>query len=248
MKRILTVFLLVHCSIAFAQNKPNTGALKIIVHTVFGKEQLQLQNREYANAHGDSLYIDEFRFYLSNLKFSTTGVSFWEPDSYHLVDAADKDSRTIYIKNIPAGNYTTLDLMLGVDSMANVSGANEGDLDPVKAMYWAWNTGYIMAKLQGHSKVCKTLHHAFEFHIGGYLPPYNAVRNVRLPLQQVTIAAGKENILEINADAAAWFNDPEMIDLSKTNEVNMPGKDAMMIADNYADMLSVETGGQEKQK
>ena len=232
-------FLLFQQAIVFAQNNAATGTIKIIVNNVFGKEPLKLETKKYVNAHGDSLYIDEFRYYISNLKFSETGISSIEKDSYHLVDAEDKNSQIIYVKDIAAGDYSVLDFILGVDSLANVSGANGGDLDPVHAMYWAWNTGYIMAKMQGRSSVCKTLHHAFEFHIGGYLPPYNAARAVHLQTPGLKVTAGKESTLYINANAAEWFIDPETIDLSKINEVNMPCKEAMKIANNYKDMFSV---------
>lgn len=223
----------------FAQSSTPGGTLKIVVQPMFGDEPLKLETKTYVNAHGDSLNIDEFRFYVSRIIFSGTGISTVEKESYHLIDAEDKTTQTIYIKNVAAGNYAKINFIIGVDSMANVSGANGGDLDPVKAMYWAWNTGYIMAKMQGRSGVCKTLHHAFEFHIGGYLPPYNAARNVNLQVTGLNVEAGKETTVYIKADAAAWFANPETIDLSKVNEVNMPCKAAMMMADNYSDMFSV---------
>ncbi len=242
MKNVLLLILLLQQFVVAAQNKTGTGTVKIIVRPVFGSSPLKLQNTLYVDAHGDSLYIDEFRFYLSSIKFSGNGASSSEMNSYHLVDAADAASQVFYVKDIAAGTYSNLDLLVGVDSAVNETGANEGDLDPVKGMYWAWNTGYIMAKLQGRSSVCKTLHHAFEFHIGGYLPPYNASRKVRLTVPKLIVTAGKESTLYINADAAAWFYGPEMIDLSKVNEVNMPCKEAMMVADNYSDMLTVQQG------
>ena len=239
MKRILIFLLLFQHVIVFAQKSGTTGSVKINIEPVFNSEHLKLETKRYVNAHGDSLYIDEFRFYISSLKFTASDLLWSEKESYHLIDAGDNATQTISIKDIPAATYEGLDLVIGVDSIANTSGANGGDLDPVKGMYWAWNTGYIMAKLQGRSGVCKTLHHAFEFHIGGYLPPYNAARSVHLQLLKLKIEAGKESVLYLNADAAEWFKNSETIDLSKVNEVNMPGKDAMKMANNYKDMFSV---------
>ena len=37
---------------------------------------------------------------------------------------------------------------LGVDSLRNVTGVQTGALDPAMDMYWTWNTGYVMAKLE----------------------------------------------------------------------------------------------------
>ena len=241
MKRALVFLLLLLPIFVFAQSSSGSGNVKIVIQPVFDSELLILETGKYVDAHGDSLYIDEFRFYISGLKFIAGNMQWAEKESYHLIDAGDKTSQVIYIKDIPAATYEGLSLVVGVDSVANTSGANGGDLDPVKGMYWAWNTGYIMAKLQGRSSICKTLHHAFEFHIGGYLPPFNAARNVHLQLPKFKVEAGKESVIYLNADAAEWLKNPETIDLSKINEVNMPGKDAMRVADNYMDMLSVRS-------
>ena len=52
---------------------------------------------------------------------------------------------------MPAGNYNSLSFLLGVDSMHNVSGAQTGALDPANDMFWTWNSGYVMAKMEGAS-------------------------------------------------------------------------------------------------
>jgi len=236
MKNILTLLLLCHVTFAFAQS----GSVKVVIQPMFNNELLKLETKQYVNAHGDSLYIDEFKFYLSCLKLTQGSHTWAEKESYHLIDAADESSYIIYLKDVPAATYDDLDLLIGVDSIVNVRGANDGDLDPIKGMFWTWNTGYIMAKLQGTSNACKRLHHAYEFHIGGYLPPNNAARSVKLDIAGLKVEPGKESIVYIKADAAEWFKSPDVIDLSMMNEVNMPGKNAMRIADNYKDMLRIK--------
>ena len=71
--------------------------------------------------------------------------------------------------------------LLGVDSLTNVSGAFGGDLDPIKGMYWAWNSGYINLKLEGTSPGSPYPSHGFELHLGGYLPPNATAQRVVLP-------------------------------------------------------------------
>jgi hypothetical protein len=53
--------------------------------------------------------------------------------------------------NVPAGTYTGMYLTMGVDSARNVSGAQEGALDPANGMFWSWTSGYIMIKAEGLS-------------------------------------------------------------------------------------------------
>ncbi|MDN3675869.1 hypothetical protein QWY90_00740 [Flavobacterium paronense] len=54
----------------------------------------------------------------------------------------------------------------------------DGDLDPTKGMYWAWQSGYINIKIEGKSTSCKTRNNEFQFHIGGYREPNYMMRKV----------------------------------------------------------------------
>jgi hypothetical protein len=233
--RVLFILLLLFIVPAFSIARPaaDTNTVKIVIRPTFNGKPLKLEKQYYVNTHGDTFYIDGFRFYISNISF--TGQS---DVNAHLFDAEDSSTYSFFIKNAPAGNFAAMQLVIGVDSIANTSGANEGDLDPSKGMYWAWNTGYIMAKLEGRSKVCRTLHSAFEFHIGGYMPPFNTARTVTLkaPANFQGSKAGMP-VVYLNADIAAWFTG---VDLSQLNSIVIPGDEAMKIADNYAKMLSIE--------
>jgi len=220
----------------YAQNKP--GQVRMIVAPVFNRQPLQLATQFYVNGHGDTLFIDRFRFYVTDIGFMNilTGKHFLCNDCAHLVDAEDT-ATTTFSTNVPDGSYDVVTFVVGVDSIANTNGANGGDLDPVNGMYWAWNSGYIMAKMEGRSEVCNTLHHAFEFHIGGYTTPYNAARVVTLQLPHaIQVADNSNTVIKINADAAAWFKG---FGLAEKNSVLIPGKEANIIADNYAKMFSV---------
>lgn len=214
-----------------------TTSLRLIIRPVFGTQPLVLKKQAYQTLHHDSAYIDAFKFYLSDLAvLYTEGKAIKHAVDDHLVSAADSVSLCINWESVQPGPLGQLSFYLGVDSLANVSGALGGDLDPSKAMYWAWNTGYINAKLEGRSPVCKTLHHAFEFHIGGYLKPYNTRRKVMLDLRHYTIEAGKQNTIIINADASQWLGET---DLERLNSVVTPSPEAMMLADHYAAMFRI---------
>ena len=57
-------------------------------------------------------------------------------------------------------------------------------LDPVNAMFWAWNTGYIFLKLEGRSSFSKLPGNIFEYHIGGYKSPSNCIRTISLNFER----------------------------------------------------------------
>ncbi|MEI6410317.1 MAG: MbnP family protein [Bacteroidota bacterium] len=235
------------CGVAFAclllacmgfSTKPDAGkgTLKIIFEPMFGARPLVLEKQMYHSANGDSLYIELLRFYISSIQLQGKNGAFNETSSYHLIDAEESASMNVVLKNVPAARYKTLIMNVGTDSLANVSGALGGDLDPTQGMYWAWNSGYINVKIEGRSNSCNTLHHGFEFHIGGYLPPNQTVRNVVLPLNQLKIKENGVTELHIKVDLAKFFN---RIQLSKTNQMMIPGKQAAKMANCFVNVFSI---------
>lgn len=222
--------IIVCCFLLAFKNDPHTFSIR--VETVFGNELLQLNTKKYVNENNDTLTVESFRFYLSNFTVYSKGKKQVVKNSYFLIDAEKEEGKKIVLTNLSFTSVDSLDFYIGVDSVACVSGALDGALDPTLGMFWAWNTGYIHAKLEGKSNSCKTLHHAYEFHIGGYLQPYN-------PLRKITIRTNGTNAIQLKADAAKWFSGRQKINLKEFNSVMFPCKNALVVADNYAEMFSV---------
>jgi hypothetical protein len=237
----------------FAQQKSGfaaKGKIRIVFEPVFNMRPLVLRDRYYVGEADDTIYIDAFKFYISNITLEGPGFK-QEVSTAHLFDIEDTAASEIIVDGFPNREYKSLKFTIGVDSIVNTSGANEGDLDPVKGMYWTWNSGYIMAKLEGRSSSCPALHHAFEYHIGGYKAPYNTARKVADLSAQFSWSFdntredierwnSKEHVATIRiwADVAAWLKG---VDLTKTNSVVIPGKDAAMMADHYAKMFAAHS-------
>ena len=217
--------------------------LIIIIDPVFDGKPLQLDTMAYTNDHGGIVYLSTFKFYITNIALSSgEGDHKIRKTAFsHLFDAEDI-STAVFSVNVPfdpGKNYDKISFTLGVDSIDNTNGANAGDLDPSIGMYWAWNTGYIMANVEGTSKACHTLHNAFEFHIGGYMPPYSTDRKIVLQFPQpIHFTAGQTEIIKIKADVAAWFSGA--LDLSRMNSILIPGKEASEMADRYTKMFTLE--------
>lgn len=123
---------------------------------------------------GDTLplgiVLQTARFYLSDFIFYRQGQEVLrENNSYHLVDLEFPESGEWAIHT---SGFDEISFLLGTDSLTNVSGAYGGDLDPVKGMYWTWNSGYINVKLEGFSSQSKGRNGEFALHLGGYMPPF----------------------------------------------------------------------------
>ena len=210
----------------FAQEKKDSLVLRL--NLKFKDEILEL-NRKYISESKDTLEIETFRFYISNIQLHFSNeTTFSEPNSYHLIDIENPNSFRIPISKTSNKSISKVIFSIGIDSLASVSGAMSGDLDPTKGMYWAWQSGFINMKIEGKSSSCKTRKNAFQFHIGGYMKPNYAIRTIELkPIN---------SHLEINVDVAEWF---KSIKLTENNSIMIPGSKAMELADKAVGMFSV---------
>ncbi len=195
----------------------------------FASEKLLPEQTCYLNGT-DTLVINRFKYYISNIQLmNTAGKTIIPENQYYLVDMADKKSSLIQL-NIPEDNYTGIRFLLGVDSIRNVSGVQTGALDPLHGMFWTWNSGYIMAKLEGTASSSTIAGKQFTYHIGGFRQQQNATRFIQLQTTAFNTS------LTITADAAKWFNG---INIAKEPVCHSPGVLALRIADNYSKMFSI---------
>jgi hypothetical protein len=213
---------------ATAQEKKDS--LFLHLNLKFKTEQL-VRNKNYISESKDTLEIEVFRFYISNIKlYFSDSTTFSEENSHHLVDIENPNSLRIPIAKKYDKSISKLTFSVGVDSLASVSGAMSGDLDPTKGMYWAWQSGFINMKIEGKSSSCKTRKNAFQFHIGGYMKPNYAIRTIELkPIN---------SNFEFNVDIAEFFKD---IKLSENNSIMIPSSKAMELADKTVGMFSVNS-------
>jgi hypothetical protein len=214
-----------------------TGTLVVTFYPRMAGQPLVLGSQLYPTPQGDSLYLDLLRIYISSIQLEGPGNIFKEKDSYHLLDASDPGTLRLEVKNVPVGHYNTLRFNIGTDSLANVSGAMGGDLDPTLGMYWAWNSGFINFKLEGRSSACPTLHNAFEFHIGGYKAPYQTLRQFVRPVKMLGVSENANTLVSIGVDLDKFF---KRIQLKTTNQVNTPSAKAAQMADYFKDVFILE--------
>jgi hypothetical protein len=200
--------------------------------------------KNYHNSFGEPYSIRNFKFYLCKVDLinTTDGTKYSiNKDDYFLVNFADPSSTHISLDAI-SHTYDRISFTLGVDSIRNVSGAQTGALDPGNGMFWTWNSGYIMAKLEGNSAVSNQPNQVFEYHIGGFAGPENVVQKISLafPLnQQVEFQSGRRTLMTISANANAWFGGQNAISISSTPVCTTPGVLARNVAANYANMFDV---------
>lgn len=197
--------------------------------------------QNYLNANGDTFYITSYKYYISNIRLTDeNGREYVENESYYLIDEKKSESKNILLADIPNGNWKTIKFLIGVDSIRNVAGSQTGALDPLNGMFWDWNTGYIMAALEGSSPQAGPFPNNLAFHLGGYYGPKSVLKWIEMPIPGgiVTDSNFKRTIF-IQSDVNEWFKTPLIIDFSQMSNVSQPGTGANTLATNYADMFSI---------
>lgn len=189
----------------------------------FENEKESENGREYREE--DSVIFESLRFYLSGFELTRNGKSVWkESESYHLIDLENPASCEILLNIAKNTNFDRIRFYLGIDSLTNSGGVKGGDLDPVKGMYWTWQTGYIHFKLEGKSNLCPTRNNQFSLHIGGYSFSQNT-------LQTLEFSVSDPDKVTIELDLLRFL---EEIDLRDQNHVMSPGAQAVKLSQQLA--------------
>lgn len=215
------------------------GTLRITLDHYVGDASMAFDTVEYNNALGQKFILTKFKYYIGNIVLHGADGKSYAMADYFLVNEEEPESKEIMLNNIPEGTYKSVSFLLGVDSAHNCTGLQSGALDPVNAMFWTWNTGYIFLKLEGKAPVSKSPGNIIEYHIGGFRQPANSIRTITLDLTTpLVVTAGNKHTLHLKADALEVLKTPTAIDFSVLSSVT-DARNAPIIADNYKDMFSV---------
>ena len=197
-------------------------------------------NTTYTNPHLEPFTVTNFKYYISNISFtSDAGIETTATPNYFLVDEKNAASKSFMVA-VPSNTFSKINFYVGVDSTKNVSGVQAGALDPANGMFWTWNTGYIMAKLEGTSPLSAAPMNGITYHIGGFKNAENVVKKITLSLPVVlNISKNKPSEVFLAADVNAWFSGAADIKIADSAFCMNPGALALSVAANYMRMFTV---------
>lgn len=210
---------------------PNMGKLNLKVTYSYGNSPLVFDTELYSNMGGDTFTISLIRHYLSNITLMGDNGKVNLGD-YHLIHAEELPSTIFQVENVPAGVYHSISAILGVDSVRNSSGLQEGALDPAYGMFWTWATGYIFFKFEGTTTKGST----FAVHVGGNNPsPLNIIS-----LESYKVKSSNPTIV-LNIDLKEMWINPNTysfaIDGQNMHSPNTPA--SIKLLQNMKDMMSI---------
>ena len=226
---------------SFSTKPAGNGKLKIVfVNTANGKP-IVLRDSVYSNAFGEQYSISKLKYYISHTTIPGSR-QLPEADPYHLINAMNDENS--YEIELQAGNYDNISFLLGVDSASNCSGAQAGALDPMNDMFWTWNSGYVVFKLEGTSPSSSADLQRIELHIGGYKGEDNVSKLIRLSLKDAYTLHIRENQtteLRIETNLDHFWKGPNDIKISETPLCMATGKLARKVSINFENLFSVTT-------
>ncbi len=218
------------------------GTVSLDFRNMVGDQDLVF-NQYYLNPSADSFKVSKFNYYISNVVLvKADNSTFVQPESYFVV--RHPDIRKLTLTNVPPGTYNRIRLLIGVDSTRNTSGAQTGGLDLASNgdMFWSWNSGYIFMKIEGSSPASGADSKALTFHIGGFKGEYRTQRSVEISLGSTPLVVNNNQaIVNLKADLNEVFTSPHAVDFSSFYYQMQPGEGAKKLADNYSNMISLES-------
>lgn len=245
---------------ASAEIDPNrSGNIMIEFDNRVGNLNLVLDSMFYYNSFNQNYSVSRFDYFISNVVLVNENGSKYvipQDSSYFLLKENNPATRELKFRNVPEGNYTGIEFIIGVDSLRNTMPLDKrtGALDPggeAAGMYWTWNSGYIFMKLEGRfddSNDTIATPMMYQYHIGGFggmnTPMMNNIKTIALNFgtekAEVRAAHGVEGPqVHLYVDASKVINGPTNIDF-KTYPIVMLTPFAVNIANNYSYMFSVD--------
>lgn len=196
--------------------KVQTG--EISFNALLNDAHLELGKSAPIGKTGDSVSISTLKFYVMDITLYKGNKKVGKAtDRFHLIDLSDPS--TLNVPFTYRGDISQISFTLGIDSAISASGPGAGDLDPVKGMYWTWQSGYINAKIEGLRSDCGQ-RNSFQYHLGGYESPNETTIDVYRMIDS-------ENRINICLNINSFIN---ATSCSTSSNVQEPGVEAHRIA------------------
>ena len=213
-----------------------TTTLHIIFKNTANHKKITLRDSIYATPAGEKYTVTKLKYYISNIQLGENTLN--DPENFQLISEPANTSFSIPVK---PGTYPHISFLLGIDSLYNCVGAQEGVLDPMNDMFWTWNSGYVMFKLEGISENSVADKNRIEHHLGGYRNNQKIATPITLSFTDpLYIKIGEQKELTIILDLDQYWNSKNKILITEKPVCTLPGELARTIAANFIHMFSIE--------
>lgn len=242
MKNLVILFSLVVVFFSCRKEQPDIpepivvqpSKLIINIKNVVDGQPVVFNEKKYISANNDTFSLSMLKYFLSNFKFKNTNGDVWSaPESFHFIDEKDESTFTFEMQP-PKGNYTEMEFSVGIDSINNDGNVSLGDIDPGTGMFWGMLLNYRFMSVEGNFGK----NGGYVFHLGGN--EHYKTYTINLTSNPIKTEYGKTTQIHIITDLMSLYNFPNVIDLSKINNVVTP-EGAFELSENYGTgMISID--------
>ena len=213
----------------------DVGTVTFNVDHVVGSAALEMDTIQYTNAAGNEFSIEKLQYYLSGIVLTGSGDNFSSSEAY-FIDITDVSTHAIKLQDVPAGSYTGVSLIYGVDPAYNTPDGLEATLQNINMAWPApLGGGYHHMKCEGHYYDSSATYAGFAMHMGRV--DYEI--NFDFP---VTFEVAKEGDVELTLthDLMEWHQSPANWDFDIDGVSIMADLDAQLkLHENGADVLTL---------
>jgi hypothetical protein len=223
------------------------GTVSLAFDNMYGANALSVV-QEYTTSLHETLTINNLKYIVSNVTFiKSDGTTYVYPksQSYFIINQLKRNSRTLSLSGIPAGDYAKVKFGLGVDREQFSMGASgQGDFlaaAQAEQMLWSWSAGYRFLAYEGtYASETVTDPLPFEIHTGQTGTDYNyAEVTLTLPSALKVQKDGASQI-HIKADISKIIDGAAKINLT---EIDEQGTGATIIGGNLLPVVTANFSG-----
>jgi len=191
---------------------PPNGRVTVAFSNNIDGQPITPGSMNFTNAAGNRYGVDVLKYYISNFTFVRSDGSEFNYHIHELMDDSKPASLSFTLDSLLNGDYTAVKFQLGVDSLHNHTGNQEGDLNPANGMIWTWDIGYNFFKHEGFFLRTNGDTSQVVFHYG----TDNALLNVTVPITTMKME-GKDRKLFLNFNLNDAYTSPNNIDFNNDN-------------------------------
>lgn len=206
----------------------STGNVQLNITHEVDDVALLFDSLIYQNAAGNAFSVTRLQYYLSDAVLKTANGNTVFTKGFHYIDATRGDEN-ITLQNIPAGIYTSIQFLIGLDSVTNQSYSLPNTLDNIN-MSWpdVMGGGYHFIKLEGQYLNTNGAPKGYAVHLGT-----NAALVRHQPLNiLLTVEQNKTSQLTLAMNINAWYTQPYNFNFNTDGNYTMGIPELMQIIRN----------------
>ncbi len=215
---------------------PNAPAIDITLKHTWKGTEFQL-NKWYTTTVGDSFQPTTLNYHINHIELIDDAGIASQLVEWDLVNFEKTNTRSFTLDGVEGKKFTKLRFTLGVED-ADVNKNGELNDDFTDPMYWGMAMGYINLKLEGKRMTDGVEGNAY-FHIGGYEGVDQTARIIEIDLTKNLEMVLGNNTATLSMDVDQFFHSPNDVSLPTLNDVQVTGSDAVMIAENFDGMFTI---------